>query len=205
MEAVKYYMFDFWEKESDPSINEYFLMRGGPWVAISVVSAYVYFVTKLGPALMKNREPFQLKKPILIYNSFMTLVNLYFFYEIVVNFRLGIDMNMYNFNRPARIAPQNRTPKELRVVHLGYLFLLSKYMDLVETVFFVLRKKYNQVSALHVYHHSAVPLLVYIFIKVSPTGGPGCVFPFLNTFIHVSKYSCPFRVETISLALLFKE
>lgn len=37
-----------------------------------------------------------------------------------------------------------------------YMYHVFKIIDLLDTVFFVLRKKNNQVSFLHVYHHVAV-------------------------------------------------
>ena len=187
MEAVKYFMFDFWELESDPRVNQYFLLRGGPWINWSIISMYVYFVLKLGPTLMKNRQPMSFQKLILTYNLFMITANAYFFYQIVVQFRFGIDMKLFNFelNR----TELDNSPRALEVLKLGNLFLITKYLDLIETVFFVMRKKYSQITSLHVYHHSVVPILVHMFLKVSPTGGPGCMFPLLNTFIHVGKCS----------------
>lgn len=123
-------------------MSQYPLFHGGPWKAWSIIAFYVYFVKKLGPALMKNREPFNLRAPILAYNLLMILVNSYFFYEIVVNYRFGIDMKMYDFERPDQ---NDHSPKTMHLVRLCFLFLLSKYADLIETVFFVLRKKDNQI------------------------------------------------------------
>lgn len=187
METVNYVLFDFWELEGDPRIGHYPLYQGGPWIAYSIIAFYVYFVKSLGPALMKNRKPMNLRRIILAYNLFMISINAYFFYQMVWVYNFGIDMNMLNFDRPKDTS--DHSPKTLHTVRLCFLFLISKYLDLIETVFFVLRKKHNQVSNLHVYHHSVVPVLVHMFTKISPSGGPGTVFPFLNTFIHVGKSS----------------
>lgn len=185
METLRYVLSDFWHKESDPRIVGYPFMSGGPWVAWSVIAFYVYFVKHLGPRLMKDRQPLELKSLILFYNCAMIMVNAYFFYTITIDYNFGIEMQMYNFERSRSI---DTSPRTLKIVRLSYLFLITKYLDLIETVFFVLRKKYSQISNLHVYHHSAVPILVHMFIKISPSGGPGGMFPFLNTFIHISKY-----------------
>lgn len=40
-----------------------------------------------------------------------------------------------------------------------------KMVELVETVFFVLRKKYNQVSPLHVYHHISTLSIAWLCVK----------------------------------------
>ncbi|CAL1286984.1 unnamed protein product [Larinioides sclopetarius] len=41
----------------------------------------------------------------------------------------------------------------------GYNLYILKFVDLLDTVFFVLRKKQNQVSFLHVFHHAGMCLL----------------------------------------------
>lgn len=40
-----------------------------------------------------------------------------------------------------------------------------KVVELIETVFFVLRKKDNQVSFLHVYHHVGTLMIVWMGVK----------------------------------------
>lgn len=40
------------------------------------------------------------------------------------------------------------------LAHFYYVY--NKYLDLLDTVIFVLRKKQNQITFLHVYHHCAV-------------------------------------------------
>ncbi|PRD25754.1 UNVERIFIED_CONTAM: Elovl4 [Trichonephila clavipes] len=39
-------------------------------------------------------------------------------------------------------------------------YYLLKYLDLLDTVFFVLRKKYNQITLLHVVHHAGFCLIL---------------------------------------------
>ena len=46
----------------------------------------------------------------------------------------------------------------------AYTYYTNKYVELLDTVFFALRKKWNQISFLHVYHHAIMPL--YMFIGV---------------------------------------
>ncbi|XP_055932177.1 uncharacterized protein LOC129962431 [Argiope bruennichi] len=56
------------------------------------------------------------------------------------------------------------SPETLQIAQ-GKLFILwnivlEKYLALFDTIFFVLRKKQNQISFLHVYHHIVTCLLV---------------------------------------------
>lgn len=34
-----------------------------------------------------------------------------------------------------------------------WIFYMSKFIELFDTLFFILRKKFNQVTFLHVFHH----------------------------------------------------
>lgn len=179
-----YYVHDFWEVEGDPRIGDKFFFRGGPWIVWSLIAFYVYFVKRLGPQLMKSRRPLVLREVMLAYNVTMIAVNAWFFYEIVFNFNCGFEMNIFNF---ARADKTDTRPQTMRIVQLAYYFFLTKLIDLMETVFFVVRKKSVQISNLHVYHHAAVPVLVHLAIKVSPVGGPATLFPLLNTFVHIGK------------------
>lgn len=48
-----------------------------PWPVLSITGAYLIFVTKLGPQLMKNRKPFDLQKVIAMYNLYQMVSNMY--------------------------------------------------------------------------------------------------------------------------------
>ena len=69
-----------------------------------------------------------------------------------------------------------------------WLYWLSKYYELFDTIFMILRHKRRQISFLHVFHHSSMPFLAdYSFHYASwpPIGfGMG-----LNSFIHIIMYS----------------
>lgn len=47
-------------------------------------------------------------------------------------------------------------------------YLIAKVIELFDTVFFVLRKKQNQVSFLHVYHHSIMVFFTWCYLKYLP-------------------------------------
>ncbi len=78
-----------------------------------------------------------------------------------------------------------RNPLYLKMTVLYYTL---KCCDLIETIIFVLRKKSNQVSMLHVYHHLMVIIGTYIELVFSPSGHnmlPGL----MNGIVHAIMYT----------------
>lgn len=55
-------------------------------------------------------------------------------------------------------------------------------------VFFILRKKQNQVTFLHVYHHTITSICSWLYVKFLP-GQQGAVIIFLNSLVHVIMYT----------------
>lgn len=69
-----------------------------------------------------------------------------------------------------------------------YLYFLAKMTELLDTVFFVLRKKNNQVTFLHIYHHTAMPMISWGCTKYFP-GGHGIFIGTINSFVHIIMYT----------------
>jgi len=68
------------------------------------------------------------------------------------------------------------------------LFWLMKIFELMDTFFMLMRRKYEQLSLLHIYHHSSMVLLTEWFYKFYPL--TQIAFPsFLNSFVHVIMYT----------------
>ncbi|PRD26238.1 UNVERIFIED_CONTAM: Elongation of very long chain fatty acids protein 4, partial [Trichonephila clavipes] len=72
-----------------------------------------------------------------------------------------------------------------------YHYYLLKFLDLLDTVFFVLRKKYNQVTFLHVVHHAGFCFMLSAFF---PHAYKAVAFYALlaflaNAAIHVIMYT----------------
>ena len=47
----------------------------GPWSVLGIVALYLWFVKVKGPALMKEREAYNIKSFILVYNIFLVLLH----------------------------------------------------------------------------------------------------------------------------------
>lgn len=67
-------------------------------------------------------------------------------------------------------------------------YYFSKFTEFFDTIFFVMRKRYDQVSTLHVIHHGIMPASVWWGVKFTP-GGHSSFFGFLNTFVHIIMYT----------------
>lgn len=47
-----------------------------------IITAYIYFVTSLGPRIMENRKAFDLKGVLVVYNFSVVALSLYMCYEV---------------------------------------------------------------------------------------------------------------------------
>jgi len=179
---VHFLLEEVWEAGADPRVAQFPIMKGGPWSVFGVIACYLLFVKKIGPAVMKERQPFDLRGLIFCYNIVMMFVNLYFFISASIYTNMGIKTwGCINVN------PMDTGSTMQWKLLLIWLFFLSKFIDLLETVFFILRKKHSQVSFLHVFHHSIVPIDVWVGLKYSPSES-ACFFPLINSFVHSVMY-----------------
>lgn len=172
---------NFWDRITDKRVNEFYLLSGGPSIILSIIGFYIYFVVSIGPKLMAKQEPFKLNKLLLVYNGALASANLWLFHQGLI---------VSNYGRDTWGCGQNggdTSHSPTRGIYLGYLFFLTKLIELLDTVFFVLRKKANQITFLHVFHHSLVPFFCWLGIKLAPGGSNG-FFPLINSFIHVIMY-----------------
>lgn len=182
LSAANYYYFDIWQIQGDPRVNPYAFLNSGPWSTLAMIAAYLYFVKILGPELMKDRKPFQLRGLMVFYNFTMVAVSAWMFYEgsLLTNFGINVwGCQLIDYN--------SQDKSDLHLIKVGWVFFLTKFVEFADTVFFVLRKKNSQVSPLHVIHHSVVPLSVWIGMKFAP-GGNNIFFPWLNAFVHTVMY-----------------
>lgn len=78
--------------------------------------------------------------------------------------------------------------KSIATLDIMYTTFLMKIVELVETVFFVLRHKGGQITALHVYHHVSTVLLSWSMVKYE-AGGMIMFTIWLNMCVHMVMYS----------------
>jgi len=158
-------------------------MKGPEW-PLSLVAVYLLVVLKVGPSLMATRKPFNLRFPILLYNVFQVVFSSWWVIKA-----LSIGYIEHFFDYSCRRIPLAEVP----AVYDGWnkitwYYLTVKYIEFLDTLFFVLRKKQNQVSFLHVYHHTNMAIFTWIFVRY--VRGPEMfVIGVTNTFVHVVMYT----------------
>lgn len=135
-----------------------------------------------GPRWMKDRKPFQLKWLLIVYNGFQVALSSYMFYEFLVSAYLS------GYNLTCQPLDSSMDPLSLRMADVSWWYFFSKIIDLADTAFFILRKKNNQMTFLHCYHHGTMVFNWWLGAKYAP-GGQSFFCALLNSFVHIAMYS----------------
>ena len=115
-----YYLWGYFLEHQDPRTKNYPLVSLSPYSIALIMYFYYLLVTKIGRKFMKNRQPFQLRKTMFIYNIFMVIINAYFFYEAISY--CDYLRVFLNFDYP---DSSDRSPETIRV-SFNFLFCNSK-------------------------------------------------------------------------------
>ena len=181
---LKFVSHDFWELYGDPRVSKYFLFSSGPWITLTAIGIYLSFVKIIGPQMMRDRKPLELRRLMVLYNIAMVLLSFYIFAKGCSLLNFGLDTWGCRLVRGQPVYDNFSH----QFLDLAWLFFFSKLIEFADTVFFVLRKKSSQITSLHVIHHSVVPISVWMGFKFAPDGN-NAFFPLLNSGIHTLMYS----------------
>ncbi|KAK4216450.1 GNS1/SUR4 family-domain-containing protein [Rhypophila decipiens] len=159
-----------------------FVVGETPMSTLKSASIFVviyYAVIFGGRELMRNREPMKLKGLFLIHNYVLTLVSaillaLYVEELVPIIYRRGL----------FHAICHREGGWTQRLVVLYYLTYLTKYLELLDTVFLFLKKK--PLTFLHCYHHGATAVLCYTQL-IGQTAVSWVVID-LNLLVHVVMY-----------------
>ncbi|XP_076001127.1 elongation of very long chain fatty acids protein 1a [Genypterus blacodes] len=174
--------YSFVDRRTDVRIKEYPMMQCPVQTTLALLG-YVFLAVYVGPRLMANRKPFRLNTAMIIYNLGMVLLNAY----IVFEFMMAGWGTTYSWR--CDLVDTSTSPDALRMIGASWLFYFSKYIELLDTAFFVLRKKQNQITFLHVFHHSFMPWSWWWGITLTPAAGMGCFHAMVNAMVHVIMYT----------------
>lgn len=135
----------------DPRQDSWLLMKS-PLPTLFISLTYIAAVTWWGPLYMSKRKPVTGLKPIMIaYNAFQVVFSAYLFYQGGIGGWFG------GYKLVCQKCDFSYNPGPIRMMHAGYWYLISKFIDFIDTLFFVLHKKYEHISVLHVSHHGLMP------------------------------------------------
>lgn len=152
------------------------------WPTTGLCLLYLFLVRRAGPWFMKNRQPQNLQSLMMVYNFLQTLLSLYIFLEI---WTFYISPGGYSWH--CQPVDYSSSPTALRALNVAYIYYLSKFVDFFDSFFFVVRKKFDHLSTLHVVHHCIMPWACWFGPKFVGGGHSG-FGPFLNSGVHVVMY-----------------
>ncbi|XP_045453339.1 elongation of very long chain fatty acids protein-like [Melitaea cinxia] len=176
--AVKLYYY-LNEEIADQRTKDWPLMNT-PFPGLFLLFIYLLIVLKWLPKYMEKRPAYDLRKFLAFYNFIQMLCCIYVVYQ---SLRLGW-LNHYKLV----CQPVDDGPLALEYAwKVCYAYFVIKLVDLFDTVFFVLRKKQNQVSFLHVYHHFGMVAVAWGMVKWVPGGHSTILVP-VNSFVHIIMY-----------------
>ncbi|KAF4657254.1 hypothetical protein FOZ61_006394 [Perkinsus olseni] len=170
--------WDNWSPEYTKFTTQ--IMREYWWVSWVVVACYLIAIP-VGQRIMKNRPAFNLKKPLALWNLFLAI-----FSFIGVTRTVPLLLGGIWYNGPLYFVCRNASasygtgPAGLWIS----LFMYSKYFELIDTAFLVLRKR--NVNFLHWFHHATV--LLYCWHAGAYEQPTGIFFATMNYMVHSIMY-----------------
>ncbi|XP_042240846.1 elongation of very long chain fatty acids protein 7-like [Homarus americanus] len=166
----------------DPRQKSWFLMRS-PLPTVLLTLLYITAVTSLGPRYMQGRQPpSHLRAVMVLYNACQVLVSFYLMYEI------GASGWFWRHNYRCQTCDFSTQPYAVKMMHVSFWYYISKLVDFMDTVFFVLNKKYKHISVLHVVHHSVMSICMWYNTLYQP-GGQTTFMAFANATVHALMYT----------------
>ena len=140
------------------------------------VTKYFFAINVLINHMKKRGVPYNINKVLYVYNTFQILLNLY----IIYGMRDFISLtNIFSINKEFT----------KNIEYYTYIHYLSKYLDYFDTYFIILKcKSKEQLSFLHIYHHSTIGLIWGFLIHNVVGNGTAAYGCFINSIIHFIMY-----------------
>uniref|UniRef100_A0A3B4B8K4 Elongation of very long chain fatty acids protein n=1 Tax=Periophthalmus magnuspinnatus TaxID=409849 RepID=A0A3B4B8K4_9GOBI len=152
-------------------------------VPIACIFLGYLIILWLGPKLMANRSPVNLKPVLLVYNFSMVCLSAYMCYEFTASSWLA------KYSLLCQPVDYSDSPLAMRVMPFTVLIWAFKCQNYVLfcQMFFILRKKNNQLTFLHVYHHATMIFNCWVGIKYV-AGGQNFFIGLVNSVVHIVMY-----------------
>ncbi|KAK7302439.1 hypothetical protein RJT34_13329 [Clitoria ternatea] len=151
----------------------------------SPVFVFVWIMSYLSLTLILSRLPLPrppLLKPITaLHNLVLLLLSLL----ILIGSSLCLLTHTPSLWWSICIPPH--TPPTGPLFFWAYIFYLSKFLELLDTLFIILSRSSRRLSFLHVYHHATVILMSYLWLHSSQSLFPIALIT--NASVHLLMYS----------------
>uniref|UniRef100_A0A1B0CF34 Elongation of very long chain fatty acids protein n=1 Tax=Lutzomyia longipalpis TaxID=7200 RepID=A0A1B0CF34_LUTLO len=141
---------DLMDNKSDPRVQDWPLMSS-PLPTMAICLFYAYFSKVMGPRIMANRKPMNLRNILVVYNLIQTIFSAWIFYEYLQSGWWG------HYSLKCQPVDYSRSPMAMRMANTCWWYFLAKFTEFFDTLFFILRHKMEHVSTLHVIHHGCMP------------------------------------------------
>lgn len=160
-------------------------LMSSPYPLFTIILIYIWFVLKVVPKYMKNRKPYDLSLVTRLYNIYQIIACTYFVYiGSIYGFSLRNAWTCIDDPKYQGFVNENN----MRMYESCWYFMLLRLSEFLETAFFTLRKKTDQVSMLHIYHHISTVVILWL----SLLNGGGFMELFIASFnscVHIIMYS----------------
>ncbi|CAG4986864.1 unnamed protein product [Parnassius apollo] len=171
----------FWEFKGEVDYVDKWFLMATPIPILTIWLAYLAFVLKIGPEFMKKRPPFNLNNVLVLYNAIQIIISCFVFC-------FGANLLLQNGLILQKRCINDGDDLKMFLTTGIYYYFFAKLTELLDTIFFVLRKKDNQVTFLHVYHHSATLLCSWFALKYEPSYST-VFLGTINSFVHIVMYT----------------
>ena len=146
-------------------------------ISLLSTSAYLLSILFLNSVMVSRSEPVKIPRSILVvYNVYQLLINAY----------IGFMIQRHSSSNVWGLGLQDT----LNLRYCIYLHCMTKYVDFIDTILIVLRKKSNQLSFLHLYHHSTVGVIWAWVYETWPMYHSAAYIygAWINSWVHVVMY-----------------
>ncbi|EPY31800.1 elongation of very long chain fatty acids protein 4 [Strigomonas culicis] len=123
---------------------------------------------------MRGRLPFDPKLPMMLYNIAQVGLSLL----MAINLAPYLKYNLFNLSGGF----------DSKIEFWIFVHYATKFLDMFDTLFMVLRKKDEQISFLHVYHHLTIGLIWGLLLHNGIANGTAFFGAWINSSVHAIMY-----------------
>ena len=158
-----------------------------PWPTVSICLFYILGCIYAPQHLQHPKRPSTAASSsgvilsiMTVYNAAIIGLNAYIAYELAVS--------IAGFSWICEPVNYSDDVRAMRIASALWWYYMSKCFEMADSLFFVLRGKFSQLTFLHVYHHSTMFALWWIGVKYV-AGGSSVFGAMFNAGVHVLMYS----------------